>query len=130
MVVDGRRDVLGSDPAAANAAIAAASGEAGKSVPLRLDRTDAGLAIAVGPGAGRGRVWLVGYDRRRDTAVRRGENAGRTIVQANVVRSFEPAGEWTGGALALTRPLPAGETAAAILQAADGRILGVARLER
>lgn len=130
MVVDGRTDVLGSDAGAADGAISVAGRSATNAAPLRLTRGGQGLSLTVGAGTGRGRLWLVGYDPMHETPVRRGENAGRTITQANIVRSFEPVGEWSGTALALSRPVPAGENAALILQGADGRILGATRLER
>ena len=130
MVVDGRTDVLGSDADAAKKAISDAARAAANATPLGLERAANGLAITVGQGQGRGRLWLVGYDRQHDTAVRRGENAGRTVAQANIVRSFEPVADWTGAPLTLSRPAPAGETAALILQGADGTIVGAAKLDR
>jgi hypothetical protein len=91
---------------------------------LSFKQKGGSLAIGVGPGQGHGRLLLVGFDPRIETAVRRGENAGRKIVQANVVRSVETVAAWNGPALALTRPVPLGERTALILQAQDGRILG------
>jgi hypothetical protein len=127
MVVDGRRDVVGSDRSAVLAAIKEAAPSA-PSIPLRLARKGDTLTITVGPGTGAATAWLIGYDPRQETAVRRGENSGRTILQANVVRSVQPVAEWRGQEATLSRPVPAGETAAVILQAADGRILGAALL--
>ena len=130
MVVDGRQDVLGSDPRAAQIAIANALKAATDVAPLSLVRDGDGIRVTIGAGSGRGRAWLVGYDRFRETPVRRGENAGRTLAQANLVRSFEPVGDWNGAVLALSKAAPAGETAAVILQAPDGRIIGAAKLEQ
>ena len=71
---------------------------------------------------------LVGFDHRHETAIRRGENDGRTLEELNVVRSVRALGEWTGTALRLVAPLPEGEDAAVLLETADGRIVGAARL--
>ncbi len=128
MVVDGRRELIGSDGPAAAAAITAANAAAPAPVPLRLTREGEGLAVTIGAGRGAGTAWLVGFDPQRETPIRRGENAGRTILQANVVRSFESVAEWRGQEVALRRAMPPGERAALFLQAPDGRILGVTLL--
>jgi hypothetical protein len=126
IVVDGRKGMVGSDRAQVLAAIGAALADPGAAVPLSFRREGGSLAIGVGTGQGYGRLLLVGFDPRIETAVRRGENAGRKIVQANVVRSVETVAQWDGPAMALTRPVPRGERTALILQAQDGRILGAA----
>jgi hypothetical protein len=84
--------------------------------------------VSIGAGAGPATAWLVGYDPRRETAIPRGENAGKTILQANVVRSFSAIADWKGEEVTLRAGRPAGERAAVILQSADGRIVGAAML--
>ena len=96
--------------------------------PLKLARNGDKLTVEVGGGEGRGRVLLVGFDRRHETAIGRGENGGRTLEELNVVRSVRTLADWSGTALRLTEPMPEGEDAAVILEAADGRIVGAARL--
>jgi len=125
-VVDGGRDVVGSDRAALDSAIADARRD--PSVPLTLTASDAALQVAVDPAAPVDAVlWLVGFDDRHETSVRRGENAGHTLVDRNVVRSLARLDGWSpGGTIAAARP--EGDRAAVLLQAADGRILGAARL--
>lgn len=125
-VVDGGRDVVGSDREAMDSAIADARSD--PSVPLALTASDSALQVAVDPAAPADAVlWLVGFDDRHETPVRRGENAGRTLVDRNVVRSLTRLDGWTpGGTVAAARP--EGDRAAVLLQAADGRILGAARL--
>jgi hypothetical protein len=125
-VVDGGRDVVGSDREALESAIADARSD--PSVPLRLTASDMALQVAVDPAAPADAVlWLVGFDDRHETPVRRGENAGRTLVDRNVVRSLTRLDGWSpGGTIAAARP--EGDRAAVLLQAADGRILGAARL--
>jgi hypothetical protein len=127
-VIDGRTGLVGSDESGLRDAIARArTGDPG--VPLALRRDGAGLTAQVGPGAGAGRLLLIGFDPSHVTRVSRGENAGRTIAQANVVRAVRDLGPWSGAAATLSAPAPEGETAAVILQADDGRILGAARLD-
>ena len=79
-------------------------------------------------GPARGTLWLIGFDREHTTAVASGENRGRSLTHANVVRSAESLGAWQGEAWYLSRPRPEGERTALLLQGADGRILGAARV--
>ena len=129
IVVDGREGMVGSRRTEVIAAIDAAAGDPGAAVPLGLRREGGILSVSIGAGQGAGRALLVGFDPRVETAIPRGENAGRTLLQANVVRSIEVITEWDGRAVAFDRPMPLGESAALILQARDGRILGAAMAE-
>ena len=70
---------------------------------------------------------LIGFDHGHQTAIRRGENGGRTLEEANVVRSIRAVGDWQGPALRLSEKLPEGEDVAVILQAPDGHVVGAAR---
>ena len=71
---------------------------------------------------------MIGFDHEHETAIRRGENGGRTLEEANVVRSIRAVGDWQGTALRVSEKFPDGQDAAVILQAPDGRIIGAARL--
>lgn len=126
-VVDGTHDVVGSDGAGLRKAIAAAAASA-VTVPMAASRTAEGLTITVGAGKGKGRILLVGYDRERRTQVPRGENAGVTLVESNIVRSLVAAGAWQGAATELRLAVPEGEAHAVLLQAPDGSIIGAARV--
>lgn len=66
---------------------------------------------------------------RHVTPIGRGENAGQTLVESNIVRSLTEVGNWNGSVLDLHHGLPAGEHLAVLVQAANGRILGAAREE-
>ena len=79
-------------------------------------------------GTGRGTLWLVGFDREHLTPVASGENRGRTLAHAHVVRGVANLGAWEGAALRIPARAPAGEQAALLLQGSDGRILGAARV--
>lgn len=87
------------------------------------------IALDAAAGQRPGFVFLVGYDPEHETRVGRGENGGRTLTEANIVRSLAVAGEWRGQALALRAPIGAGERQAVLLQAEDGRILAATRVE-
>jgi len=66
---------------------------------------------------------LVGFDRSHTTQVGAGENSGRSLTEANVVRAFAVVGDWTGQAATLHATRLAGERQAVLVQARDGRIL-------
>jgi len=125
MVVDGTTGFVGSDRAQGLKVIA---GAAPKSVAVNLARDGQTLLIKVGAGAGQARVLLVGFDATHETPVGRGENGGRTLLESNIVRSLIQIGAWSGSAVELRQPPPAGEAFAVLLQTADGRIIGAARL--
>jgi hypothetical protein len=124
LVVDGRQALVGSDAGGADRAISRA--RPAQAVALALASDPGGIAITAGAGAGEGKILLIGYDGAHVTAIGRGENAGRTLAEANIVRSVTLAAAWHGAASRVLLPRPAGERLAAILQAPDGHILAVA----
>ncbi len=124
-VVDGHAQFVGSHAGEMRAAIAAAKAAPAGDVPVSISGQDK-LAITVGNGAGAGRVLLLGYDDKHSTGVQAGENGGATITEVNVVRAMVPLGNWTGTALTLQAPRPAGQHVAVIVQAVDGKVLGLA----
>lgn len=126
MVVDGRRGLVGSERGEAAAAIAASHGNDG--VPVRLGRSGGSVSVSVGAGAGHGRILLIGFDPRHETQVGRGENAGHTLTESNIVRSMKVIGNYDGAAVSVSAPLGSGADAAVLVQGTDGRILGAARL--
>jgi hypothetical protein len=129
IVVDGASSHVGSDRAKVGSAIAAAKRDSRTAAQLNVTKDGDGLSIAVGAGEGRGRILLIGFDHDHQTAIRRGENSGRTLEEANVVRSIRSIGDWQGSPLSLRERFPEGEDAAVILEAPDGRIVGAARLK-
>jgi hypothetical protein len=122
IVVEGRTQVVGSDRAAVKAAIdAARSGASGPG--MTLSGSGARVTIHVDPGFGMGTVLLVGFDPAHTTNVGGGENTGRTLEEANIVRGMTQLGAWHGAAGDFTGERPHGERLAALLQGADGQIL-------
>jgi hypothetical protein len=126
LVVGGTQGVVGSDRAAVAAAIQAA--RIAPQVMLQLRRETGQLVVQAGAGPGSATLWLAGFDPHRETQVGRGENGGRHLVEANVVRSLTTLADWLGTPLQLAVAPPAGEAAAVFLQRADGRIIGAAMM--
>ena len=126
LVVGGARGVVGSDRDAVQQALAAASTTAKVSMTLRQE--GGGLSVDAGSGEGRATLWLVGYDSHHSTRIGGGENGGRTLMEANVVRSMTQVANWSGAPFRRHLAVPDGETAAVLLQAEDGMIIGAATL--
>jgi len=102
MVVNGVMQGVGSDRGTIEAAITHVKAEHRQHPSLILERqSDGGITIHVGAGSAKAQatVWLVYYDRKQVTDVPRGENAGSTLTDHDVVRRFEAVGSWKGEAL-------------------------------
>jgi len=127
-VVNGVRSFVGSSRAEGLNAIARATADRPTPVPMGLTGDGQSLTISVGTGSGKALVLLAGFDPEHKTRIGRGENGGRTLRESNIVRSLTPIGTWTGSAITLRLPPPAGESFAVLLQSEDGRIMGAARL--
>jgi hypothetical protein len=128
MVVEGRWQAVGSDRSEVEQALGSARSNR-DGVPVTLAVGHGRAQITLGPdGDGvAGNLLLIGFDRRHVTAVSRGENGGRTLSHVDVVRSIEEIGQFDGGRRAFEVPIRSpGDRVAAILQARDGRVLGVA----
>jgi len=132
IVVDGRREMVGSDRSAVERALDAAHHDPG-AVPVTLSYNNSQARITMGRGgdAANASVVLIGFDRRHVDTVERGENSGRTLTHVDVVRGIEAVGRFSGGAseIVLTPPWQS-DRLAAIVQASDGRILGAAVADR
>ena len=127
-LVDGQQPFIGSDARAMAAALnkARANLAADPGISLTVGDNAGHLTVQVGPGSGRGIVWLFGFDPEHSTSVHGGENAGATIKEVNVVRSITRLGKWQGRPLKLDARAPAGTDFAVIVQATDGTVLGAA----
>jgi hypothetical protein len=123
VVIQGRRDAVGSDRAAVLAAIA---GAAPPAAALTAGLQGNAVQITAGAGPGSGELLLVGFDPHHVTAIGGGENGGRTLSHSHVVRSLASLGPWQGRAMTVEAPRGPGERAAVLLQAPDGGILAMA----
>ncbi|QBR03467.1 DUF1223 domain-containing protein [Paraburkholderia pallida] len=128
MVVDGKAEMVGSNRTAASAAIDHAKSMGVTAATVNATREGGRVSVSIGPGSGSARVLLVAYDARHVTPIGRGENAGHTLTESNVVRSLATIGQWSGTALTLHADAGAGEHLAVLLEADDGAIVGAARV--
>ena len=135
IVIDGRTRVVGSHRAEVREAIREAR-ERPPAVEIGFDHDGGGRVIVSAgeaPEVG-ATVWLAVYDRRHETDVSRGENAGRTIRNDNVVRTFERLGTWTGERLEipldLSRAAARGRDGCAVIvqEGRSGPILGASAM--
>jgi hypothetical protein len=125
MVVDGAREMVGSDRKQVLAAVNDARPETIAPVTFAADRR----SVTIGAGDGRGSVLLARFAKKRATRVAGGENARRTLEDANVVEMLATLGSWNGLALNFAIQPPAdGEGVAVLVQAPDGRMLGAAAI--
>ena len=124
LIVDGKLDAVGSDGAAVDHMLREAARDQQTSAQIDVQRGAAGLTVSVGAGAGNGTLLLIGYDRLHQTPVVRGENGGRTLTEANIVRSMSVLGAWSGKPVRLQIAYPAGQEVAVLLQRDDGHIVG------
>ena len=128
MVVDGASSAVGSDRGQVGSAIDSAKRNGQTAAAINVTRAGDQVSIEVGAGSGQGRILLIGFDHEHTTAIGRGENSGRTLTEANVVRSFRSIGQWSGAAVRLSERFPQGQDVAVVLEAPDGRIIGAGRL--
>ena len=93
VVVDGRQDGVGADPA--DFARLVGHGTAAAATPA-LSLSPRQVAIGAGPApAVAADVWLVRYDPRIvRTPIGAGENTGKTLAQRNIVRELVRVGTW------------------------------------
>jgi len=129
MVIDGKREAVGSNRGDVLAAMKASKSEAKAAVAAHGPR-DGDLTITVeGEAEGSAAIWVVTYLKSHVTGVRGGENKGKTLANHNIVRAVQRVGEWTGGPLTITTPvdLEASQGCVVLVQADhQGPILGAA----
>lgn len=135
MVIAGQEHAVGSHRGQVNGYIKAFSGANPKSPKLVLSKPSKGqlkIDIAGGEADAVYDVIFVTYDKPHVTEVSRGENEGRKLINANVVRSMEYVAEWRGQAL--NKVIPVGPKSgnggcAVIIQKRNhGAIVAAARL--
>ena len=132
IVVDGAKSYVGSHRQEVGSAIERAKNDSRTAANINVTKDGGRVSIEIGSGSGSGsgsgRVLLIGFDHDHRTAIGRGENAGRTLDEVNVVRSIRSVGDWSGAPLHISEGFPEGQDVAVILQAPDGRIVGASRL--
>src|SRR5690606_16056673 len=138
MVINGTKDVVGSRRTDVQTALTAA----GLTLPVTITVANQMLKIGVPPRIGQrdAVVWLVTYRGRAEVKIDSGENAGKSMVYAQVVTKRQVRGMWeagTGVQLKLPRDEVLNENSsgvAVLVQQDDnglpGRIVGAAAFER
>lgn len=103
VVIDGKDEFVGTDRQHIGKALAAAR----TGVPLRiaLDPQDLVIEVSAGEKASPSEVLLVPYVRRTTSSIGRGENAGRTLKEFNIVRGIRDLGRWNGDPASFRAPL-------------------------
>jgi hypothetical protein len=122
MVIDGRVDAVGSDRSNVSYLIDRAA--ALPKLELTLDSSGSRHVLHL-PEARFSKpatVWLVIYDPEQRTQVNRGENAGSTLSEYNIVRDLRKLASWDGKATTIDLNLAAmgkGQACAVLVQGAD-----------
>lgn len=143
IVVNGTVAAVGGDGPAVIAALARAETDGGLALPVTVSLADGRLQVAVeaprGPvAAPHAEVWVFALERSRTVQIGRGENAGRTVTYANVVRHMTRLGAWDGTParfeIATSEALPADADAVAVVVQAGtggqpGPVLGAATVD-
>lgn len=135
MIIDGQASVVGSRRGEILDAVETAANRP-KALNIQFLASDGGkVVIPAGQAPDSGAtVWLAVYDRAHETEVKRGENAGRRMLNTNVVRSFERLGTWMGERLEIPLDLNAaaarGRDGCAVIvqQGRTGPVLGAAAM--
>lgn len=132
VVLDGVKELAGAKPDEVEAALAQARHDRPVQTEVTL-REDGRLAI--GSGAvprGGATIWLVRYDPGvREVEIKRGENKGLKVKQADEVRELVKLGIWRGTPRVLRLPEASGpdlKSVVLIQGVRDGRILAARRL--
>jgi hypothetical protein len=126
-VIDGRKDAMDTN------SIVQALHEARDAVPVTLAVREGQVVVDVGEKQGEhpSDVLLVAFLRHAETNVGRGENAGKSLEEFNIVRSIRTLGDWKGPAAdykVSVSSLPSDATDVAVLvqSRGEGPIVGAA----
>jgi hypothetical protein len=127
IVIDGEKAIVGSRHDEVFSAVGQAQPRNAAPVSFAADRR----SVSIGAGDGSGTVTLVRFARSRTTTIKAGENAGRSLVDANGVIAIQKLGNWNGASITFPIDPPDPDQGSAVLvQAASGRMLGAAIAER
>jgi len=140
IIVNGKKSCIGSDRAQVEKAIQITSkGRKALPVNVTLDEQNGRVTIAVEetPDTTQraAELWVLPVLKEQTVPIERGENRGKTITYANVVRGLTRIGEWLGGSARFEVPLETarrgGDGYVVLLQSTDaerpGIILGAAK---
>ena len=140
MIVNGKKSSIGSDRAQVEKAIQVTT-KGRKALPVNVvvNEQDSTVTITVEETPDttqrEAEIWILPVLRSQTVPIERGENKGKTITYANVVRGLNRVGEWRGGSARFEVPLDmarkGGDAYVVLLQGTDatrpGIILGAAK---
>ncbi len=141
VVVNGQKHVVGSDEHKIEWAIdSMAKAFAESRIPVRLSAANGKLVIDVGAApqgaaAKDATVWLAVIVKAVNVTIERGENRGKSVTYANVVRELIPVGTWSGKAMTVQLERHtfmsegAGRCAVLVQQGRAGAIVGAAQID-
>ncbi len=93
-IIDGHQNFVGSDRFSIGKALAQPRN--GAAIDLSLQQGELRVGLPAQQGVPESEVLLVAYQRTAVSPVARGENAGRTLREFNVVRELRTLGRWQG----------------------------------
>jgi hypothetical protein len=93
-IIDGHQNFVGSDRTSIGKALARP--RSGAAIDLSLQEGEVRVELAAQQGVSESEVLIVAYQRTAVSPIGRGENAGRTLREFNVVRDFRTLGRWQG----------------------------------
>lgn len=130
-IIDGHEDLVGSNRVAIEAALRAP--RVGTPIALSVSQGRVRADIGAQTKAAASDVLLVAYLRSAVSPIGRGENAGRTIQESNVVRGWRVLGQWRGPSQQFdapidTLPLDATDVAVLVQSHEEGAIVGAAHI--
>ncbi len=134
IIVDGAVHGVGSDKQQLTALVESTSATRHNvGTSMKISESDGMVVVDLGAasgdiGHGAG-VWLLRVSRAKSVSIGRGENRGRHLTYANVVRSLVRMGQWTGTPSRFELPLPEARTDdtdgyVVIVQKSWGDVLG------
>lgn len=140
MIINGTKPCVGSDRARVEASIREATGTQA-ALPLNVDVKEQNGTVTISVEETKmaemraADVWVLPVLREHTVPIERGENRGKTVTYANVVRGLKRIGEWRGGSARFEVPLEAARGGAdgyvVLLQTSEesrpGVILGAAQ---
>ena len=140
MIVNGKKSSIGSDRAQVEKAIQYTT-KGRRTLPVNVMITEqngtVSIAIEETPDTAQreAEIWILPVLKSQTVPIERGENRGKTITYANVVRGLNRVGEWRGGSARFEMPLETarkgGDAYVVLLQSTDaarpGVILGAAK---
>ncbi|MCG7394633.1 DUF1223 domain-containing protein [Microvirga sp. ACRRW] len=102
MIVNGKKSCIGSDRAQIENAIQMTlKGRSTLPVDVNVSEENGTVTVSVKeiaePARREALVWVLPVLRSQTVPIERGENKGRTVTYANVVRGLKRIGEWNGG---------------------------------